>query len=106
MIESSFAAQYGIRLSVEDISYGEYKRLFSGFTSDTPLVQIISVRKEKDTKKIKQFTAEERKIYNDWKKFKYKKELLNMSVEEKREKVLNFQKAMKSAFFKGGSKGM
>ncbi len=98
--------QYGIRLSIEDISYGEYKRLFSGLTGDTPLVRIISIRTEKDIKKIKQFTKEEKKVYDEWKRIQNKKKIASMSEKEYKEKLRLFQESMKSAFYKGGSKGM
>lgn len=98
--------QYGIRLSIEDISYGEYKRLFSGLTGDTPLVQIVNIRTEKDIKKVKQFSKEEKKVYDDWKRIQNKKKILSMSKKEYREKLKIFQETMKSAFYKGGGKGM
>lgn len=98
--------QYGIRLSIEDISYGEYKRLFSGLTGDTPLVQIVNIRTEKDIKKVKQFSKEEKKVYDDWKRIQNKKKILSMSKKEYREKLKIFQETMKSAFYKGGEKGM
>lgn len=98
--------QYGIRMSVEDISYGEYKRLFGGLTGDTPIGKVISIRTEKDFKKIKDFSKEEKKIYNDWKKFRNKKILNSMSVEQKKKQVEAFQKQMRAAFYKGGKKGM
>ena len=33
---------------------------------DTPLGSIVSIRAEKDPKHIKEFTADQRKIRNDW----------------------------------------
>ena len=90
--------QYGIRLSIEDISYGEYKRLFGGLTGDTPLCQIISIRKEKDPKKIKQFSKEDKKIFDDWRRRQVKKTIQCMSFEERQKRVMAFQSSMKEAF--------
>lgn len=69
---------------------------------DTPLGQYISIRSETDSKIIKNFSPSEKEIYNDWKKYRTKEVLNNMSIEEKQRQVLSFQKAMKEAFFKGG----
>jgi len=43
-IEASFAGQYGIRLSKEEIGVGEFLRLLSGLMPDTPLGQLVSIR--------------------------------------------------------------
>lgn len=69
---------------------------------DTPLGQYISIRSETDSKVIKNFSVSEKEIYNEWKKYRTKEVLNNMSIEEKQRQVLAFQEAMKKAFFKGG----
>ncbi|MFQ7001819.1 MAG: Gp15 family bacteriophage protein [Clostridium sp.] len=67
LIESSFAKQYGIRLRNEsNMSWSEFCSLLSGIMPNTPLGQIVAIRSEKDPKKIKNFTKEQRKIRNDW----------------------------------------
>ena len=48
------------------MSWGEFCSLLSGLMQDTPLGQIVGIRSEKDPKKIKNFTKEQRKIRNDW----------------------------------------
>ena len=48
------------------MSWGEFCSLLSGLMPDTPLGQIVGIRSEKDPKKIKNFTKEQRKIRNDW----------------------------------------
>ena len=68
LIESSFLKQYGIRLrTADDMSYEEFCSLLSGIMPDTPLGGIVSIRAEKDPKVIKQFTKEQKNIYNEWK---------------------------------------
>ena len=67
MIEASFAQQYGIRLRrEEDMSWDEFLTLLSGLNYKTPLGYIVSIRSEKDSNRIKQFTAAEKKIRNEW----------------------------------------
>ncbi len=67
LIEASFLKQYGIRLrQEEDMSWSEFCSLLSGIMPDTPLGSIVSIRVEKDPKRIKEFTADQRKIRNDW----------------------------------------
>ena len=48
------------------MSWGEFCSLLSGLMTNTPLGQIVAIRAEKDPKKIKNFTKEQRKIRNDW----------------------------------------
>lgn len=104
LIESSFAKQYGIRLSIEDISYPEYRRLFNGLMGDTPLGRIISIRSESNRDTIKKFSSEEKKVWKEWNDRRIKQKLDSMSIEEKKKQVEAFQKAMKEAFYKGGDR--
>lgn len=67
LVESSFLKQYGIRLRIEDdMSWSEFCSLLSGIMPDTPLGQIVSIRAEKDSKIIKNFSKEQKRIRNDW----------------------------------------
>ena len=65
-IEASFAMQYGIRLTREDISFGGFLRLLSGIMPDTPLGRLVAVRSEKDAEVLKRFGGHEKKIRADW----------------------------------------
>jgi len=65
-IEASFAMQYNIRLSNDDISLGEFLRLLSGIMPDTPLGRLVALRRETNTEVIKKFGAQERKLRADW----------------------------------------
>lgn len=69
---------------------------------DTPLGRVISIRSETDKDTIKRFSSNEKKIRNDWIKFKNKERLDRMTTEDKEKQVLAFQEAMKKAFWKGG----
>ncbi len=70
---SSFAKQYGIRLRHEDLPVSEYRQLLTGIMADTPLGRVVEIRAETDPKKIKEMTAQEKKIRSDWQDFKRKK---------------------------------
>ncbi len=74
LIVSSFAQQYGIRLyyEYENMSCEEFRQLLGGLNGDTPLGYVVQIRAEKDTKKIKNMTAHEKKIRSDWLNFKAK----------------------------------
>ena len=87
MIESSFAKQYGIRLSLEDISVGEYYRLLSGLMDDTPLGAVIRIRSEDDPKVLKEFGPEQRKIRSDWRLFINQKRRMTMTKAESRRQI-------------------
>lgn len=67
LIEASFAQQYGIRLRNEDeMTWDEFVTLLSGLNGETPLGNIVSIRSEKDPKRIKEFTKEQKRIHRDW----------------------------------------
>lgn len=48
------------------MSWGEFSTLLAGLNGETPLGYIVSIRSEKNKDRIKQFTAAEKKIRNDW----------------------------------------
>ena len=48
IIEASFAMQYGIRLSAEEIGLAEFLRLLRGIMPDTPLGRVVALRVEGD----------------------------------------------------------
>jgi len=67
LIEASFLKQYGVRLRLDDdMSWDEFTSLLKGMMPDTPLGSIVSIRAEKDSKVIKDFTKDQRRIRNEW----------------------------------------
>ena len=66
LIVASFAEQFGIRLELEDISWVEYTRLFSGISGDSALGRIVAIRSEKDPKLLKAFTRDQKRIRREW----------------------------------------
>ena len=69
---SSFAQQYKIRLyyEYESISCEEFRQLLSGLNGDTPLGYVVQIRAEKNPKKIREMSNQDKKIRSDWAKFK------------------------------------
>ena len=55
------------------MSWSEFSSLLSSINSDTPLGNIVSIRSETDPKRIKEFSKDQRKIYNAWKHKNVKK---------------------------------
>ncbi|MEG0133769.1 MAG: Gp15 family bacteriophage protein [Clostridium sp.] len=93
LIESSFAEQYGIRLRKEnDMSWGEFCTLLSGINEKTALGKIVSIRAEKDNKIIKEFTQEQKRIRNQWKKRNVK----NMDSKDYVQAIKNFENMFKA----------
>lgn len=72
LIVASFAQQYGIRLytEYETISCEEFRQLLVGLNGDTSLGYVVQIRSEKNPKKIKEMTAQEKKIRSEWQQFK------------------------------------
>lgn len=100
LIESSFAMQYGIRLSHEpDITVSEYYRLLAGIMPDTPLGKIVQVRMEKDPKVLKEYGKYEREIRSKWAKFKAKKQKIEQNVTDE-ENLKRLQDMLKRMFSK------
>ncbi len=94
LIEASFQTQYGIRLRTEnDMSYQEFCSLLSGIMPDTPLGQIVSIRSEKDPKKLKDFTKGQKKIWREWRMRKN-----SNSIPQGNKLLLEMQQELKKAF--------
>lgn len=71
LIEASFAQQYGIRLRYEeDMSFDEFKTLLAGLNGDTPLGAVVRIRSERDSKVLKNYTPEQRRIRAEWRSFR------------------------------------
>lgn len=70
LIVSSFQTQYGIRLSSELSSMGwyEFSYLMQGLSGETPLGRIIAIRAENRPEVIKDMSASERSIRNEYRR--------------------------------------
>lgn len=71
LIISSFQSQYGLRLSHElpaGMKWDEFASLLSGLGPDTALGRIVAIRTEEDKDILKNFTPEQHRIRNEWKR--------------------------------------
>ena len=99
LVEQSIAKQYHILPSEQgELSYSDWALLVSGLMEDSPLGQIVLIRKETDRKRIKNFSVYERRIYNEWRNF-----LAGKKQEDKAESqkaILNFEDMFREMFGK------
>lgn len=79
--------------------WDEFITLLAGLNGETPLGHIVSIRSEKDPKRLKTFTPEEKKIRNDW-AMRHRKVVTNKK--EYDEAMLGFAEMFKSLSKKGG----
>lgn len=68
LIASSLKTQYGysIRKEISDLDWGELISDIAGLNGETPLGNIVRIRKETDPEALKRFTPEENRIRNEW----------------------------------------
>lgn len=68
LIASSLKTQYGysIRKEISDLDWGELISDIAGLNGETPLGNIVRIRKETDPEVLKRFTPEENQIRNEW----------------------------------------
>lgn len=76
------------------MSWDEFCTLLSGIMPKTPLGQIVSIRSEEDEDMLKNFTKEQHKIRDDWRK----RQIEEMTVEEKEEQINEIYELFKQAF--------
>lgn len=71
LVVSSFQSQYGLRLSHElpaGMKWDEFASLLSGLGPDTALGRIVAIRTEEDKEILKNFTPEQHRIRNEYKR--------------------------------------
>ncbi|WP_242834300.1 Gp15 family bacteriophage protein [Clostridium pasteurianum] len=94
-MEASFTAQYGIRLRNEpDMSWSEFCTLLAGIMPKTPLGQIVAIRSEEDKDMLKNFTAEQNHIRDEWRN----RQIDDMTEEEKQNSIKEVQELFAKAF--------
>lgn len=100
MIESSIAAQYGIRLRAEpDMTWDEFTTLLAGILPETPLGYIVGIRSENDREKLKGFTVEQKQIRSSWRSKQAKQVQPTMDAKAT---VQEIQRMIQSMFGGGG----
>lgn len=77
-----------------DITYAEWESFMVGLLPDSPLGKVISIRSEKDTQRIREFTKDERRIYDEWQSFRMKQ----ISEEEEQKMMRNLERMIASMF--------
>lgn len=104
LIEQSIAKQYGIIPSEqEELKYSDWAKLVSGLMEDTPLGRIVSIRSETDREAIKKFTSEQKKVYNDWQRFRSRKIMRNPEfLRSYEEQMKALERSFAAAFGKKG----
>lgn len=55
------------------MSFDEFRTLLAGLNGETPLGAVVQIRAEKDSKRIRQFTPEQRRIRSEWASFRAEK---------------------------------
>lgn len=92
---SSLKTQYGysIRKEIDNLDWGELISDISGLKGDTPLGNIIRIRKEKDPEVLKKFTPEESEIRNEW-LTKSASQISEENYEQAMESIKNMFKTM------------
>lgn len=100
LVEQSIAKQYHILPSEQgELSYSDWALLVSGIMEDTPLGQVVLIRKENNREHIKKFSSYERKIYNEWRSFIAERKREDKDTSEK--VILNFENMFRAMFGKG-----
>lgn len=100
LIESSIAAQYGIRLrQASDMPWSEFSNLVTGLLPETPLGSIVQIRSEDDPDMLKKFTADQLAIRNKWRDRQALKQLDNPEV--LKQSMDNLSAMLKSMFGEG-----
>lgn len=79
-----------------NLSYSDWAKLVSGLMNDTPLGKIVEIRMEDDRDILKNFTAEQREIRNEW--FAFRNSKMRVSVEDMRKQSEQLEKMMASLF--------
>lgn len=70
LITQSVAKQYKLLPSEQEkIHYSEWLLLVGGLMEDTPLGQVVLIRKENDPERLKHFSNYEKRIRNEWRNF-------------------------------------
>lgn len=76
----------------------DWYKLIAGLTGDTPLGHAVSIRSEKDSKKIKEFSEHEKEIRRKWLEFRTIKPVKVWTEQDKRKVAEHFEKLFAKMF--------
>lgn len=79
------------------MSYGEWLLLVGGIMEDTPLGQTVMIRKEDDPKRLKNYTAYENRIRNEWRSFRARQSVAELGKTPEQQ-VLGYEKLFAKMF--------
>lgn len=79
------------------MSYSEWLLLIGGLMEDTPLGQIVLIRKEENRDRLKSFTQHEHHIRNEWRNFRAKQKLCG-EIKKPEDYAANFEKMFAKLF--------
>lgn len=77
------------------MSWREFSYLINGLSGETPLGQVVAIRAEDDPERLKEFTKEQKKIRNDYRRRKAKvmpPEKADKAIEQMRQAFVSMGK--------------
>lgn len=79
----SCAKQYKLLPSAqEELHFREWLMLVSGLMEDTPLGQVVMIRKETDRRRLKGFTRHEHRVRSEWQRYRAAQKRASAPAEE------------------------
>lgn len=102
MIVSSFLSQYGLRIRTkefETVSWDEFRSLLEGISPDTILGRVVAIRSETNADIIKNFTKDQRRIYDAWRS----RQAESMTQEAFEKEMEALERMFRFACAKGGT---
>lgn len=78
----------------------DWAKLVGGLMEDTPLGQVVAIRREKDHEAIRRFSPDQRRIRAEWAAFKRESQPPEITVSQ-REQLNIMQRAFADAYGKG-----
>ena len=97
---SGSLTQYGLRIRTkefESVTWDEFRSLLAGIAPDTPLGRMVAIRSETDKNVIKNFTRDQKRIYDEWRNRK-----AEAMTPETYEKQMQYLEEMMAALCGGG----
>ena len=97
LIDASVTQQYGIRLRYEpEMQWGEFCTLLTGLNGDTPLGHVVDVRSTTDKERIKNMSASDKRIRDEWQARQIKKPIDSKSYMQSMRALEEAMKALAS----------
>lgn len=97
LIDASVTQQYGIRLRYEpEMQWGEFCTLLTGLNGDTPLGHVVDVRSTTDKERIKNMSASDKRIRDEWQARQIKKSIDSKSYMQSMRALEEAMKALAS----------